>query len=226
MIYEFRTYAITPGRHDVQHRRFGAENLPLFARHGLTLLGRWTMHAVQDGPCFFYIMGFRDLAEREAQWANFYADPEWPEVRARTQRDEEAIDKFDVDFLRASPVRPDLAKSFPAASAGIQELIIADIPVGRGVEGNDFLVQHYLPALERAGARPLIVADYITGQALPRVALLLDWQDSEAQLQGARALIVDQDLYDAIAQHRRSHNRAVFARSSAFLLDPALIAFR
>lgn len=218
-VYELRQYTIVPGRADVALERFQVHLPAIFARHGIRNLGRWTMSAGAAGPGFAYLMAYADLAERERVWNAFYADDDWWRLRAETQGDEEATERFDIHFLRRSPVwTPEPLE--PALLAGVHDLVFAEIALGRQAAANAYCRDHYLPAVARAGGTAMLVADFVTGPALPRAAFMFAWPDTAARQQGWRALAADTRLNETIRAQRREFGRALLGRTDSWLLDP------
>ena len=60
---------------DVLHARFRERTIPLFRKHGMTIIGFWEPIARPDQ--LIYMLAFRDAAARDSAWASFNSDPEW-----------------------------------------------------------------------------------------------------------------------------------------------------
>ncbi|MDQ1629503.1 MAG: hypothetical protein QOI54_3247 [Actinomycetota bacterium] len=87
MIHELRTYHCMPGRlPDVLHR-FETVTLRLFERHGIRQVGFWTYAVGGPSQDLVYLLEWQSMADREARWAAFQADPEWIEARRRSEAD-------------------------------------------------------------------------------------------------------------------------------------------
>lgn len=219
MIHELRLYTVVPGRMDVAFRRF-KDHLPaLFARHGIRNVGRWSATAGPDGPMFAYMMTYEDLAERERQWTGFYGDPEWSGIRARTQGDEEATERFAIHFLRPSPFWTPPGDP-QRTVGGVHDLVFSEIALGKAGAANAFLADTYLPALRAAGAEIMLAADFVSGPALPRIALMFAWRDGTARQDGWRRLGTDPALHHALSQQRRAFGRALLGRTDTYVLEP------
>src|SRR5271154_4489481 len=103
MIFEMRQYLIDRGRMNDNHARM-RDHLPaLLEKHGVRVVGRWSALSGPRMPLFCYIMEWRDLAEREARWGAFYADPEWPRIRAATNAGSELVEGQELVFLQPHP---------------------------------------------------------------------------------------------------------------------------
>lgn len=87
MIVELRTYIALPGRLPALLKRFREHTVALFERHGIRQGGFYTTLVGPDANELTYTLLWNDLAEREAKWAAFQADPDWHKVRAESEKD-------------------------------------------------------------------------------------------------------------------------------------------
>ena len=85
MIYELRTYIIPEGRMPDILDRFAAVTFRLFERHGMAVVGFWTVTRPESDNALVYLMQFPDEHAQERAWEAFRADPEWAETRQRTE---------------------------------------------------------------------------------------------------------------------------------------------
>ena len=85
MTYELRTYLIPPGRMPDILDRFATVTLRLFERHGMEVVGFWTVSKPATDNALVYLMRFPDEATQERAWESFRADPEWLAARERTE---------------------------------------------------------------------------------------------------------------------------------------------
>ena len=98
MIYELRTYRIPPGRMPDILDRFNTVTMRLFKKHGLEVLGFWTVAGEQRTVVatgelisranvneMVYLLRFESQGAMEAAWGAFRQDPEWLETRKRTE---------------------------------------------------------------------------------------------------------------------------------------------
>jgi hypothetical protein len=106
MIYELRTYEVVPGRMPALHKRFAETTLALFAKHGIKVVGFWTSHIGGSTNQLVYMVAFDDLAQRDACWAAFAADPEWQAKRAESERDGPIVANVQNVILRPTPYSP------------------------------------------------------------------------------------------------------------------------
>jgi hypothetical protein len=152
MLYELRFYKVPPGRmdgHDERHRN----HLPaIFARHGITCVGRWSAIAGPDLPIFAYLTIYPDFAERQRQWADFYGDDEWWRVRAATNGKTELVDQFDIHFLVPNPLWRPAGEPVPAVD-GIHQLLFVEIGTGKIGDAAAFLRDVWIPKVVEMGGR-------------------------------------------------------------------------
>ncbi|MBX9451525.1 MAG: NIPSNAP family protein [Mesorhizobium sp.] len=87
MIYELRVYQCVSGRLPALLERFEKDTLRIFARLGIRHVGFWTTMVGESNQQVTYMLAWESLAEKERVWASLLADPEWLEVRARTEKD-------------------------------------------------------------------------------------------------------------------------------------------
>src|SRR3546814_2147071 len=87
MIHELRVYRCVPGRLPALLKRFETVTLQLWERHGIRQAGFWTVLVGESNQDLYYLLAWDSLAEREAKWNAFAADPEWLEKRAETEKD-------------------------------------------------------------------------------------------------------------------------------------------
>ena len=85
MIYEMRVYRCVPGRLPDLLKRFETITLGLWARHGIRQAGFWTTLVGESNHELTYLVAWESLAERDAKWTAFQADPEWIEKRNGTE---------------------------------------------------------------------------------------------------------------------------------------------
>lgn len=99
MIYEMRIYRCCPGRLPALLDRFETVTLALWARHGIRQAGFWTTAVGESNQDLTYLIAWESMAEREAKWTAFQADPEWLEKRAETERQGPIVANITNAFL-------------------------------------------------------------------------------------------------------------------------------
>ncbi|MBR0656092.1 NIPSNAP family protein [Plastoroseomonas arctica] len=94
MIHELRIYHCIPGRLPNLLKRFEGVTLGLWERHGIRQAGFWTVAIGDSNQDLYYMVEWESLAEREAKWAAFQADPEWIAKRAESEKDGPIVAKI------------------------------------------------------------------------------------------------------------------------------------
>jgi hypothetical protein len=85
MIHELRVLHCVPGRLPALLKRFENDTLRLFEKHGIRQLGFWTVAIGESNNDLFLILQWESLAERELKFGAFLKDPEWLEVRRKSE---------------------------------------------------------------------------------------------------------------------------------------------
>ena len=91
MIHELRVYHCVPGRLPALLKRFETITLRIWQKHGIRQAGFWTVMIGESSQDLHYLLAWDSLAEREAKWGAFQADPEWLAARAETERDGQIV---------------------------------------------------------------------------------------------------------------------------------------
>ncbi len=85
MLYELRHYDIRSSRGlDLVSGRFNDHILPIWNRIGIEPVGFWPVILGSPSPRLTYILAWEDLAQRQALWDAFEADPGWRRAVAET----------------------------------------------------------------------------------------------------------------------------------------------
>lgn len=86
MQYELRIYHCQSGRLPDLCRRFEQHTLALWSKHDIRPIGFWTVIIGESSGDLYYMLEWRDMAERDAKWSAFLNDPEWLRIRAETEK--------------------------------------------------------------------------------------------------------------------------------------------
>jgi hypothetical protein len=107
-LFELRTYHANPGKLDALQARFAHHTLPLFARHGLTVVGFWVARDAngQPGNDLVYVLAFPDSEAREQSWEAFRADPDWIKARADSEADGPLLESLESVLLDPTSYSP------------------------------------------------------------------------------------------------------------------------
>ncbi|MES2184995.1 MAG: NIPSNAP family protein [Pseudomonadota bacterium] len=87
MIYEMRVYRTVPGRLPLLLSRFKEKTLAIWERHGIRPVGFFTTLVGESSNDLTYLLAWESMAEREAKWGAFQADPAWHKERAESEKD-------------------------------------------------------------------------------------------------------------------------------------------
>ena len=99
MIHELRIYRCVPGRLPALHKRFQSATLALWEKHGIRQVGFWTVLVGDGNQDLYYLLEWKDMAERESKWGAFQSDPEWQAKRADSERDGPIVANVTSSFL-------------------------------------------------------------------------------------------------------------------------------
>ncbi|MCJ2048553.1 NIPSNAP family protein [Methylobacterium sp. J-070] len=99
MIVEMRVYYCAPTRLPALLDRFRTTTLDFFAKYGIEQVGFWTTLVGPDNHALTYLLKWDDMAQREARWNAFQADPEWIARRAETEKDRPIVARIENTFL-------------------------------------------------------------------------------------------------------------------------------
>ena len=100
MVYELRIYHCVPGRLPALLKRFEGTTLAIWEKHGIRQAGFWTVLIGETNQALYYLLAWESLAEREAKWNAFSADPEWLAKRAETEKDGAIVASISSQFLQ------------------------------------------------------------------------------------------------------------------------------
>ena len=84
--FEIRMYTAEPemdgkGGIDNLHRRFREGEAALFEKHGAEIV--WSWQSLDNPNTLIWMLAYKDRAHRDKVFADFRADPEWHELRAK-----------------------------------------------------------------------------------------------------------------------------------------------
>ena len=86
MIHELRISKCLPGRLPDLNKRFETVTLKLWEKHGFRPVGFWTVRIGPSNQDLYYLLEWKDMAERERMWDGFMSDPEWLKARSESER--------------------------------------------------------------------------------------------------------------------------------------------
>jgi len=99
MIYELRTYRSMPGKLASLVSRFDSHTLRVFERFGIRQVGFWTTLVGESNQQLTYMLAWDSLADREARWSAFLADPEWKKIVIESEADGPLVQNIRNELL-------------------------------------------------------------------------------------------------------------------------------
>ncbi len=87
-VFELRTYTATPGNLARLHDRFRDHTIALFAKHGMTNFGYWSLDGDQKNvdDTLVYLLAHKSKDARDASFKAFAADPDWQAVKEASEK--------------------------------------------------------------------------------------------------------------------------------------------
>jgi len=99
-VYELRIYHAAPGKLDCLVARFRDYTDKLFAKYGMRSVAYWTaLDEPVKSSTFFYILEHPSREAAAANWKAFQDDPEWKNVKAKSEENGKLVEKIDSTFL-------------------------------------------------------------------------------------------------------------------------------
>ena len=103
MIYELRVYHIHPGRMDAIHQRFADHTIDLFKKHGMGVVDFWEDLTENT---IYYTMEHPDKESRDKNFDAFINDPEWIDVKTKSELDGPIVVKVESYLMKRVPYSP------------------------------------------------------------------------------------------------------------------------
>jgi hypothetical protein len=105
--FEIRTYTANPGKMDALHKRFRDHTNRLFAKHGIEMVGYWTVVKGEGtDTTLVFVLAYPSPEAREAAWKAFAADPEWQKAKTESEKDGPLVGRVDQRFLVPTDYSP------------------------------------------------------------------------------------------------------------------------
>ena len=105
MIYELRIYRCVPGRMPALLSRFENETLRIWEKHGILQAGFWTMLVGESSQQRIYMLVWDTMAECDARWSAFLADPEWLAISSESETDSQLVQDISNQLLTPTTCR-------------------------------------------------------------------------------------------------------------------------
>lgn len=146
MLYEARIYTAVPGKLAAINDRFAKHTMGFFKKYGIGMLGFWTAD-VGTSNQLTYMVTFDSMADREAKWNAFQADPAWQQVRAQTEAVGTLVAYVQNTFMRLTPYSP----TPPQIRSNVQELRLYDAMPGKLPALHDRFAKHTMQLFAKHG---------------------------------------------------------------------------
>jgi len=147
-VFELRTYFSPPGRLDDLQARFRDHTVKLFEKHGMTNIGYWVPIENPDNK-LVYVLAYRSREAREASWKAFFADPDWQDVRKKTEANGPIVAKVESVLLGPTDYSPEVKPA--AAGERVFELRTYTASAGNLENLNARFRNHTLKLFEKHG---------------------------------------------------------------------------
>jgi hypothetical protein len=106
-VYELRVYTTYEGKLDDLLKRFRDHTMKLFERHGIKNLAYWTpTDAPLAGKTLTYMLKHPTRDAATANWKAFQEDPEWVQVRTKSEENGKIVEKVESTFLTLTDFSP------------------------------------------------------------------------------------------------------------------------
>ncbi len=110
LVYELRVYHTYEGKLEDLLARFRDHTMKLFERHRIKNVAYWTpMDDPLKAKTLFYVVAHPSREAAAANWKAFGDDPEWQNVRDKSEANGKLVEKIDSTFLVLTDFSPSLA---------------------------------------------------------------------------------------------------------------------
>jgi hypothetical protein len=109
-VYELRVYTTAEGKLDDLLKRFREHTRTIFERHGIKNVGYWTptdeTGLYPKGKTLIYMLRHPSREAATANWKAFGDDPEWQQVRAKSEEKGKIVEKVESTFMVLTDFSP------------------------------------------------------------------------------------------------------------------------
>lgn len=106
-VYELRVYTTAEGKLDDLLKRFREHTMTIFERHGMKNVAYWTpVDAPLAGKTLIYVLKHPSREAAAANWKAFQDDPEWQQVRAKSEENGKIVEKVESTFMAMTDFSP------------------------------------------------------------------------------------------------------------------------
>ena len=105
--YEMRQYTANEGKMDALHARFRDHTNRLFTKHGIEMVGYWTVNSGEGaGKTLVFILAYPSKEEHEKRWNAFAQDPEWKKAKDESEKSGALVGKVVNFFMDPTDYSP------------------------------------------------------------------------------------------------------------------------
>ena len=99
-VYELRVYHCFEGKLPDLLKRFREHTTKLFERHGMKNIAYWTpLDEPAKSNTLIYVLAHASRDAAAVSWKAFQADPEWIEVRDKSEANGKIVEKVDSTYM-------------------------------------------------------------------------------------------------------------------------------
>lgn len=99
-VYELRVYHCFEGKLPDLLKRFREHTTKIFEKHGMKNIAYWTpLDEPAKSNTLIYIISHASREAASANWKAFGVDPEWVEVRDKSEANGKIVEKVDSTFM-------------------------------------------------------------------------------------------------------------------------------
>ena len=100
VVYELRVYTAAEGKLPELLTRFREHTTKLFERHGMKNVAYWTAtDDLKKANTLVYILKYPNREAATASWKAFQDDPEWQQVRTKSEENGKLVEKVESTFM-------------------------------------------------------------------------------------------------------------------------------
>lgn len=99
-VYELRVYHCYEGKLPDLLKRFREHTTKLFEKHGMKNIAYWTpLDEPAKSNTLIYVISHPSREAAAANWKAFQDDPEWKDVREKSEANGKIVEKVDSTFM-------------------------------------------------------------------------------------------------------------------------------
>jgi len=106
-VFELRVYHAAAGKLGDLEARFRDHTIKIFDRHGMESVAYWTpMDEPEKSNTLIYILRHPSREAATANWKAFQDDPEWKNVKDKSEANGKLVEKVDSTFMALTDFSP------------------------------------------------------------------------------------------------------------------------